>query len=274
MLQVLAGALFGLAPLVAILVLQAPIVSGAALYGRQLQWPALPSNLTEDVLQVAFAISPPCANTTYCVALTTVVVPRCERLRGDPGCWCGNHDPLHYCAICMSNPTNGTTPDQTQSATAGHNAFHVACSAYEELINGTATVSTSSSSVESSTAAASATAVSASGGDTKEKTPIGPIIGGAVGGVVGLALVFGLVYLIALMIKRNNNNNAIAPSSVSHMSSEPMSYGKIAAPYPTPSIIQYSSPGHVSPNPHGYNHSAEPMNPGADQLRYSQPPQS
>jgi len=273
MLRVLAGAFFGLAPLLAMLAPQAPIVSAAALYDRQLQWPTLPNNLTQDVLQVAFAISPPCANLTYCVELTTVVIPRCEMLRGDPGCWCGNHDPLHYCAICMSNPTtNQTTADQTQAATAGHTAFHVACNAYESLINGTA--STSASAAGSSTATPSATAAPSTDGGSSQKTPIGPIIGGAVGGVVGLALVFGLVYLISLMIKRNNSQNNVAPSSVSYMSSEPLSYGKVASPYPTPSIAHYSSPGHVSPNPHGYNHSAEPMNPNVNPLGYPQPPQS
>ncbi|CCO35316.1 hypothetical protein BN14_09433 [Rhizoctonia solani AG-1 IB] len=101
----------------------ASMATSVALSPRQIEWPTLPNNLTEDVLRVAGAISPPCAaNSSWCQQLTTVVIPRCERLRGDPGCWCGNHDPVHYCAICMSSPSdNQTTPDQMQAATAGHN---------------------------------------------------------------------------------------------------------------------------------------------------------
>ncbi|QRV82592.1 hypothetical protein RhiJN_10607 [Ceratobasidium sp. AG-Ba] len=215
---------------------------------------------------VAGAISPPCAaNNTWCTQLTTVVIPRCERMRGDPGCWCGNHDPVHYCAICMSNPTdNQTTPDQTASATAGHSDFHVACNAYEALINGTATT-TSSSSSSSTTPTASASAAPANqGGD---KVPIAPIIGGVVGGVVGLVLIGGLIWVTSLWIKeknRNNSNQDIAPSSVSYMGSEHKSPMGYAAPYPHTSMNHYSSPGHISPLPNvGYTNNAEPMNPGA-----------
>lgn len=51
------------------------LASSFALDARQLQWPTLPNNLTEDVLQVASAISPPCAaNNTWCQQLTVVVV--------------------------------------------------------------------------------------------------------------------------------------------------------------------------------------------------------
>ncbi|QRV96598.1 hypothetical protein RhiJN_24616 [Ceratobasidium sp. AG-Ba] len=230
MLPTVAGALFGLAPFIMVL---APRASA------QIEWPALPNNLTVDVLRVAGAISPPCAaNNTWCTQLTSVVIPRCERMRGDPGCWCGNHDPVHYCAICMSNPTdNQTTPDQTASATAGHSDFHVACNAYESLINGTATTTTSSSS-SSTTPTASASAVSSNQND--DKVPIAPIIGGVVGGV------------------------DIAPSSVSYMGSEHKSPMGYAAPYPHTSMNHYSSPGHISPLPNvGYTNNAEPMNPGA-----------
>ncbi|KAH7335965.1 hypothetical protein B0J17DRAFT_60222 [Rhizoctonia solani] len=88
----------------------ASVATSAALNSRQMQWPTLPNNLTTDVLQVAFAISPPCAaNSSWCQQLTQVVIPRCQRLRGDPGCWCGNHDPLHVCSSALpmaSQPTN------------------------------------------------------------------------------------------------------------------------------------------------------------------------
>ncbi|KAG8682837.1 hypothetical protein FRC08_014697 [Ceratobasidium sp. 394] len=256
MFPAIAGAFFGLAPLAMVL---APGQAAA-----QIQWPQLPNNLTQDVLQVAFAISPPCAsNNTYCQQLTGTVIPRCERLRGDPGCWCGNHDPLHYCAICMSNPTdNQTTADQTQAASAGHAAFHVACNAYEELINGTAsTTSSAQSSTASSTLLPSATAASSNSGENK--VPTGVIVGGVVGGVLGLVAVLGIIYIISLLIKRNNRQHDIAPSSVSYMGSENKSPIGFGAPYPHASMTHYGSPGHVSPVPQvGYNSNMpEPMNP-------------
>lgn len=49
-------------------------VSSMALTARQLEWPDLPNNLTQDVLDVANAISPPCENNQFCQQLTTVVV--------------------------------------------------------------------------------------------------------------------------------------------------------------------------------------------------------
>lgn len=152
----------------------------------------------------------------------------------------------------MSSPTNNqTTADQTQSATAGHAAFHVACNAYEELINGTATTTTSSSSIEpTSTSMTSALPTHATAGDSAQKTPIAPIIGGVVGGVVGLALILATVYLISLWLKKKEQgriHGSGIPSNISRRSSEPMSYTHLAAPYPNPSLARNYSPGQVSP---------------------------
>ncbi|KAG9105552.1 hypothetical protein FRC07_009197, partial [Ceratobasidium sp. 392] len=191
MLLTLAGAFFGLAPLAMML---APVGQVVAQYQPPATpWVQLPNNLTDNVMRVAFAISPPCANYTYCQQLTVTVIPRCERLRGDPGCWCGNHDPLHYCAICMSSPTdNQTTADQMQAASGGHSAFHVACNAYEEWINGTSVIATSSISPStSSTPAATPTAITSTGGS--DKVPTGTIVGAAVGGALGLVAIAGLI---------------------------------------------------------------------------------
>ncbi|KAJ1305788.1 hypothetical protein OPQ81_010518 [Rhizoctonia solani] len=222
----------------------ASAATSAALNPRQIQWPTLPNNLTEDVLQ----------------QLTQVVIPRCERLRGDPGCWCGNHDPVHYCAICMSNPAdNQTTPEQTQAATAGHNAFHVACNAYEEYINGTAST-TSTSMISTTSQTPAATAVSAT--SNNNKTPVGPIVGGVVGGVVGLALVVGIIYLLAILLKRNDRRSEVRPSSVSYMSSEHKSPNMYATPYPQlPASYPGQAPGHISPHNNNYVPPPEPMNP-------------
>ncbi|CAE6480231.1 unnamed protein product [Rhizoctonia solani] len=248
----------------------ASVATSAALDSRQIQWPPLPNNLTADVLQVAFAISPPCAaNNTMCQQLTTVVIPRCERLRGDPGCWCGNHDPVHYCAICMSSPAdNQTTPDQTQSATAGHAAFHVACNAYEELINGTASTTSTSSMFSTTSQTPTATAVSSNSGENK--TPVGAIVGGVVGGVVGLAFVVGIIYLLAIVLKKPDRRSD-DPSNFSYRSSEHKSpnlyanpYPQLSAPYPGP------APGHVSPHNSTYVPGPEPMNPMP--ISQSQPP--
>ncbi|KAF8712263.1 hypothetical protein RHS03_01288, partial [Rhizoctonia solani] len=258
----------------------ASVATSVALNSRQIQWPTLPNNLTEDVLQVAGAISPPCAaNTTWCQQLTEVVVfldanacvgvgQLSEWVRAqitdeaipDPGCWCGNHDPLHYCAICMSSPSdNQTTADQMQAATAGHNAFHVACNAYEQLINGTAVVTSTSSSTSPATSETSTpTAVSSNSGDNK--VPIGPIVGGVVGGVVGLALVVGIIYLLAIVLKKNDRTSEVRPSNVSYLSSEHKSPNLYAAPYPQlPASYPGPAPGHISP--HNNNYVPEPMNP-------------
>ncbi|KAF8598379.1 hypothetical protein BDV93DRAFT_512593 [Ceratobasidium sp. AG-I] len=129
---------FGLVPLVTLLAQQALPAAALVLQERQSQEPTLLGNLTQDVLQVASAISPPCANTDSCINLVTLVIPDCEGRGGDPGCWCANHDALHDCAMCIISSTNNqTTANQTEAAAAGHSGFHVACDAYAEIVNGT-----------------------------------------------------------------------------------------------------------------------------------------
>ncbi|KAF8601139.1 hypothetical protein BDV93DRAFT_586962, partial [Ceratobasidium sp. AG-I] len=100
---------YGLIPLVTLLVQQALPAAALVLQERQSQEPTLPSNLTQDVLQVASAISPPCANIESCISLVTGVIPNCTAQGGDPGCWCANHDALHYCAMCMISPVDNQT---------------------------------------------------------------------------------------------------------------------------------------------------------------------
>ncbi|KAG9042560.1 hypothetical protein FS837_010693 [Tulasnella sp. UAMH 9824] len=79
-------------------------------------------NITAAALEIRDSISSPtCNKTESCQEVITTVVPRCLGLQGSAGCWCGLEDPIHYCAICMLNPTDNTTSaDQTQRATEGH----------------------------------------------------------------------------------------------------------------------------------------------------------
>ncbi|KAH7335964.1 hypothetical protein B0J17DRAFT_60239 [Rhizoctonia solani] len=171
----------------------------------------------------------------------------------------------------MSSPAdNQTTPDQMQAANAGHSAFHVACNAYEEIINGTAATTSSTSMLSTSSETPSATAVSSNSGDNK--VPIGPIVGGVVGGVVGLALVVGIIYLLAIMLKKNDRRSEVRPSTVSYMSSEHKSPNMYATPYPQlQGHYPGPAPGHISPHNSTYVPGPEPMNPmtGAPQ---AQPP--
>ncbi|KIO30436.1 hypothetical protein M407DRAFT_5639 [Tulasnella calospora MUT 4182] len=69
-------------------------------------------NITAAVFEVYNSISQPtCNSTDHCVQLATV--PRCLELEGTAGCWCTLHDPIHYCANCMTSPTDDTTnPDR------------------------------------------------------------------------------------------------------------------------------------------------------------------
>ncbi|KAF8593255.1 hypothetical protein BDV93DRAFT_516707 [Ceratobasidium sp. AG-I] len=112
---------FALMPLLTLFAHQTLPTAALVLQERQSQGPTLPGNVTQDVLQVASAISPPCANIDSCISLVADVIPRCEERGGDPGCWCASHDVLH------------TTADQTEAAAAGHSA----CDAYAEIVNGT-----------------------------------------------------------------------------------------------------------------------------------------
>jgi len=158
-------------------------------------------NITQMVLQVANAISTPnCNATTYCIQLTTEQIPSCLKVLGTAGCWCSNSSPIHYCAVCMSNPTdNTTTPDQTQAAIEGHQNYHVGCTAYQAFLNGTSSTTTSSSATSSSSSSSSSSPASTTPIQvaTGQKSVSAGTIGGVVvGGLVGLALIIATVFLL------------------------------------------------------------------------------
>ncbi|CEL54171.1 hypothetical protein RSOLAG1IB_06882 [Rhizoctonia solani AG-1 IB] len=169
----------------------------------------LGAQLTVAALKIQGAISPTCLNLQDCQTFSNEVVPRCQRLQGDAGCWCGNHNPLHNCAICMSVPSDTTTsPDQMAAAIGGHTDYHQACNAFEKLLNGTSTTASGTSTATSAAATAS--------GDSGSKAPIGAIVGGAVGGVVALIIAI----LVFVLWRRNRNKETVGPSSVSLFSGD------------------------------------------------------
>ncbi|CAE6518586.1 unnamed protein product [Rhizoctonia solani] len=238
----------------------ASLATSAVLNSRQIQWPPLPNNLTVDVLQVAFAISPPCAaNSSWCQQLTQVVFCRYLGANVCAGILAVGVEitiqSTYYCAICMSNPAdNQTTPDQTQAASAGHAAFHVACNAYEELINGTASTTSSTSSTSmlpTSSQTPTATALGSAPGDNK--VPIGPVVGGVVGGVVGLALIVGIIYLLAIVLKKSDHRSDVRPSNISYLSVAGILPRSVPRPYLTTCVGLTDNSTYI-PGP-------EPMNP-------------
>jgi len=150
-------------------------------------------NITTMVLQVAGAISTTCNANANCTQLTTVEIPSCMSVLGSPGCWCStaNLNPVHYCAICMSNPSdNGTTAEQTQTAIEGHMNYHIGCNAYQAFLNGTSTSNgTTSSSTISSSSSTSTTPPQIETTTGPKSISAGAIGGVAVGGLIGLALI-------------------------------------------------------------------------------------
>jgi len=168
-------------------------------------------NITQTVLQVSEAISSQnCNATSYCVQLITETIPKCLRVSGDPSCWCDDVNPVHYCAICMSNSTdNTTTPDQAQAATDGHKNYHIGCSAYESDINGTSTSSMTSSSSTTTTQVATGSSISAG--------TIGKVV---VGGLIGLALISATVFLLYRYIQ-NKHERIIASTPRAYVLSTP-----------------------------------------------------
>ncbi|CAE6474230.1 unnamed protein product [Rhizoctonia solani] len=167
--------------------------------------------LTAAALKIQGAISPTCRTLQDCQTFNDEVVPRCQRLQGDAGCWCGNHNPLHNCAICMSSPTDTTTtPDQMAAALGGHTDYHTACNAFEKLLNA------SSTAVSGTSTATSAASTESASSDSGSKAPIGAIVGGAVGG--GVALIIGI--LVFVLWRRNHRKEIVGPSSVSLFSGD------------------------------------------------------
>jgi len=196
------------ASILALLLLPLQCLAQATNYGPQ---------LTDAALKIQSSISPTCNATESCIQFVSYVIPRCQRLQGDAGCWCGNHDPLHYCAICMSSPSdNRTTPDQTAAAIEGHTSYHQACNLFEVSLNSSSTASAgpSSTSGPAATNAASTTG-------TSSKTPIGAIVGGAVGG--GVAVIIGAIVLTIWLKQRKKKSPG--PSSVSLFSAAGTSTG-------------------------------------------------
>lgn len=240
----------------------------------------LGTQLTAAALKIRDAISEPCRANEQCQTFTNEVVPRCERLQGNAVCWCTSHNPLHFCALCMSNPTdNQTTPDQMAAALGGHTDYHTACNTLEKLLNATATDTGTASST-----ATNAAATASSGGGSK--APIGAIVGGAVGGVVALIIAI----LVFVLWRRNRKRETVGPSSVSLFSGDrtstlvnqqPRPYSgyshpqgtfghhdsSFGAPAYTPATVPYQNGGLQSPNftPSGlksdgsYNKHPEPM---------------
>lgn len=226
--------------------------------------------LTESALKIRGAISPTCETTTSCVQFVNDVIPRCQKLSGEAGCWCGNHDPLHFCAICMSNPTdNRTTADQTADALEGHQDYHIACNAFEAALNASSTASAGPS------ASSGTTATSAASNSGDKRAPVGAIVGGAIGG----AIVVAIAITVLLLWLRQRSQSRIAPSKMSLFSvpdpvthARPYTYDQpqpvserrnsqyatynnpFAPPSYTPSGVSYHALGTQSPGP-------EPMSP-------------
>ncbi|KAG8714615.1 hypothetical protein FRC08_011690 [Ceratobasidium sp. 394] len=252
------------APIIPLLLLPLQALAQSTDYGPQ---------LTAAALEIAGAISAACNTTDPCETFVTSVIPRCQKLQGDPGCWCGNHDPLHFCAICMSNPTdNRTSPDQTAAAIEGHQRYHTVCNAWETALNASASAATASVTATATNGQSSATISAAP--SSGSKTPIGAIVGGAVGG--GVALIVGILGLLYWM-KSRDANRTIRPSSVSLFSAPMSSNGQPYSGYSSPApqmgykaeyapAMPYNGTGMHSPPPPttipSYSKYPEPMLPG------------
>jgi len=221
-------------------------------------------NITQMVLQVAGAISSPTCNATgNCTELTKVEIPMCLKVLGNPGCWCSDDGPVHYCAICMSSPTdNTTTPDQTQAAGAAHQSYHVGCNAFQAYINGTNTTTSSSTTSSSSTSSSASSSSSSSaltiptqaGAASGSKSVGAGTIGGiVVGGLIGLALIGAVVFLLYRCIQ-NKHERIVGStertsifSAQQHEAKYPFSTGDTSAvtgysPPPNPNIQRETAP--------------------------------
>ncbi|KIO30435.1 hypothetical protein M407DRAFT_224400 [Tulasnella calospora MUT 4182] len=186
-------------------------------------------NLTASVLEVYNAISQPTCNATdYCVQLATTVVPTCLKNQGTAGCWCTLHDPIHYCAICMSSPTDNTTnPDQTQAATEGHTNYHRGCSAWQAFLNASAAGSLSTSQPPSTSAPLpTITQDQANTGSSKSTVSTGAIVGIAIGGICFIAVVVAATIIIWKCLK-NQADRAARPAVLAGATNEkgPMTMG-------------------------------------------------
>ncbi|KAG8935214.1 hypothetical protein FRC01_005470 [Tulasnella sp. 417] len=178
-------------------------------------------NITASVLEVYNAISQPTCNATdYCVQLAENVVPRCLQLQGTAGCWCTLHDPIHYCAICMSSPPdNTTTPDQTQAATEGHANYHRGCSAYQAYLNASAAGSLSTSQPPTTSAPLPTVTQGQSNSGSSKSVSTGAIVGIAIGGICFLAVVIAATVITWKCLKNQADRQA-RPAALPHGASE------------------------------------------------------
>jgi len=155
-------------------------------------------NITQMVLQVQGAISSPTCSANQNCSQLVAQIPNCLKEFGNPACWCGNVDPLHYCAICMSAPQDTTTdPEQTQTAATSHISYHIGCNAYQAYLNGT----TTSNSTSSITTPTPTQAAATSGTKPVSAGAIGGIV---VGGLIGLALISAAVFLLYRCIQNKH----------------------------------------------------------------------
>ncbi|KAG9019447.1 hypothetical protein FRB90_002270 [Tulasnella sp. 427] len=167
-------------------------------------------NITAAALEIRDSISSPtCNSTTYCQEFVTEVIPQCMRMQGTAGCWCTLHDPLHYCAICMSSPTdNTTTADQTQAAVEGHTNYHRGCAAYQAYLNASASGSISSSATSTSAPLPTSTTNQQNSGSSHSALSTGAIVGIAVGGAALIALIAAATFLIGRCLKNQGLREA------------------------------------------------------------------
>jgi len=187
-------------------------------------------NITQMVLQVQGAISSPTCNATQYCSQLIAEIPNCLKELGSPGCWCGDVDPLHYCAICMSAPQDNTTnPEQTQTAATSHISYHIGCNAYQAFLNGTTTSNSTSSitpsSSSSSSSSASTTPTQAAATSGTKSVSAGAIGGVVVGGLIGLALISATVFLLYRCIQNKHERIVGSMQTTSAFSDPKYPYG-------------------------------------------------
>ncbi|KAG9082995.1 hypothetical protein FRC06_004740, partial [Ceratobasidium sp. 370] len=223
------------APMIALLLAPLQAFAQSTDYGPQ---------LTAAALEIQGAISSACNATDSCVQFVNNVIPRCQRLQGDPGCWCGNHDPLHFCAICMSNPTdNRTSPDQTAAAIEGHQRYHTVCNAWEAALNASASAATIYNTATATASIGQASPTISAASSSGSKTPIGAIVGGAVGG--GVVLIIAILVLLYWM--RRRDDRTLRPSSVSLFSAPVAPSGRPYSGYTSPAPQMGYKPDYAAP---------------------------
>ncbi|KAG8909033.1 hypothetical protein FRB99_000136 [Tulasnella sp. 403] len=209
-------------------------------------------NITAESLRVRDAISKPTCNaTTACLDFTGKVIPKCLSLQGSPGCWCAYPDELHYCAICMSNPTdNTTTPQQTQDATEGHANYHKGCGAYQAFLNASASGLLTSSAHATSSYLPTASAAPSNSGSSHLNS--GALAGIIVGGVVGVAIIIALAVLLYRHLQNKHESKLVGADLDHNTGATLVGHGEPKYPSntpPPPAFVPYTmQPVPQSPN--------------------------